>query len=232
LAWALPGVFLLVMPGCVRAERDAGESRIDGSGRSSGAAAPRIHETASPVRKEAEASQRLQEERKIEPPTKEGTSTVREPSRAAGAPAPAPDSRPAGAKKTVEEKIKEAIAEIKGGQTAAAEKELMQEITGLIVEETMTKIGYEFYETFFLLWEAPQVQVKDYNILITEKATPTWGSLVEVKIGETAVFGRMLRPRSEDIEEAVKEAIGATRQYLDSYDKEQLQSPDLTGSGI
>ena len=108
----------------------------------------------------------------------------------------------------------------------------MQEITGLIVEETMTKIGYEFYETFFLLWEAPQVQVKDYNILITEKATPTWGSLVEVKIGETAVFGRMLRPRSEDIEEAVKEAIGATRQYLDSYDKEQLQSPDLTGSGI
>jgi len=136
-----------------------------------------------------------------------------------------------------EEKIKKLIAEVKqeikeNQKAAIAEQQLMQEITGLIIEETMTKIGYEFYEYFFLLWETPQTELKHYNIVITERASPSWGSLVEVKIGETTVWSRMLRPRSEEIEESAKQAIEATKNYLQNYEKYQLKTIDMMGTGI
>jgi len=117
-------------------------------------------------------------------------------------------------------------------KAARAEEELIQEIAGLIIEETMTKIGYEFYEQFFLQWKAPQVGLKHYNILIAERASPTWGSLVEVNVGETTVWSGVLRPRSEEIEEAAKQAIEAAKEYLNNYEKYQLQTDDMVGSGI
>jgi len=131
-----------------------------------------------------------------------------------------------------EEKNKGSTAKAEEDKAGRAEKELMEEITGLIIEETMTKIGYEFYEYFFLLWEPPEVEVKDYNILISEKASPLWGSWVRVDVNGTAVWSRVLRPRSEEIEEAVKESIEATRQYLYNYEQYQSQTEDMVGTGI
>ena len=137
-----------------------------------------------------------------------------------------------------EEKIRKLIETIKEEERMAtkeeiaAEEELMLEITGLIIEETMTKIGYEFYEYFFLFWEAPEVEVKDYNILINERASPLWGSWVKVNIDETVVWSKVLRPRSEEIEDAVKQAIEATKQYLFNYEQYQFQTEDMVGSGI
>jgi len=143
------------------------------------------------------------------------------------------DAKPEGTS-AAKEKIKDIIAEIEEEQKAAAEaeEELMQEITGLIIEETMTKIGYDFYEYFFLLWETPEVELKDYNILISERASPMWGSLVEVKIGETTVWSNMLRPRSAEIEESAQQAIEATKNYLRNYEKYQLKTIDMMGTGI
>ena len=112
------------------------------------------------------------------------------------------------------------------------EEELMEEISGLIIEETMTKIGYEFYEYFFLLWEAPEVGVKDYNIFINERASPLWGSWVRVNVDGTTVWNRVLRPRSEEIEDAVKQAIEATKQYFYNYEQYQFQTEDMVGTGI
>jgi len=115
----------------------------------------------------------------------------------------------------------------------AAEEELMAEISGLIIEQTMTKIGYDFYEYFFLFWEAPQdVGVKDYNIFISEMASPLWGSWVSVAVNEAIVWSKVLRPRSEEIEEAVKQAIEATGQYLYNYEQYQFQTEDMVGTGI
>lgn len=135
-------------------------------------------------------------------------------------------------------KISGLIAKIEGPERAAtkeeiaAEEELMLEITGLIIEETMTRIGYEFYEYFFLFWEAPEVEVKDYNILISEFASPIWGSWVKVNIDETTVWSKMLRPRSEEIEDAVKQAVEATKRYLYNYEQYQFQTEDMVGTGI
>ncbi len=115
---------------------------------------------------------------------------------------------------------------------AAAEEELMQDIGGLIFEETMTKIGYEFYEYFFLLWEPPEVKPKDYNILITEMASARWGSWITVVVNDTPVWNMVLRPRSADIEDAVNESIEVTKDYLYNYEKYQFQSKYMGGNGI
>lgn len=136
-----------------------------------------------------------------------------------------------------EERIRKLIETIKEERAAtkeeiAAEEQLMAEITGLIIEETMTKIGYEFYEYFFLLWKPPQLGRRHYNILISERASPLWGSWIKVNIDENTVWSRVLRPRSEEIEEAVKEAIEATKNYLQNYQRRQFKSPDLVGTGI
>jgi hypothetical protein len=130
------------------------------------------------------------------------------------------------------------MSRLKGERAAtaeevAAEEELMDEITGLIMEQTMTKIGYEFYEYFFLLWEPPQeVGVKDYNIFIREMASPVWGSWVSVSVNGATIWNKVLRPRSAEVEDSAKEAIVVTQQYLYNYQQYQFQSEDLVGTGI
>ncbi len=120
-----------------------------------------------------------------------------------------------------------------GKQQVAAEEGLMREITGLIMQETMTKVGYDFYEYFFLRWEAPQgIAVKDYNIVIAERASPMWGSWVQVDVNERTIWNSMLRPRSEEIEEAAQQAMEVTKEYLINYEKYQMKTPDLVGTGI
>jgi curli production assembly/transport component CsgE len=115
---------------------------------------------------------------------------------------------------------------------AVTEEELMQEITGLIIEETVTKIGYEFYEYFFIKWKSPPGAHKHYNILITERVSSTWGSLIEVNIGESTVWSGMLKPSSEEIEDAAQQAVEAATEYLNNGQKQQPQTEDMAESGI
>ena len=49
------------------------------------------------------------------------------------------------------------------------------EVDGLIIDQTQTRIGQEFYQSFVTFWEAPS-GIEDYNIVVTEMANPTWGS--------------------------------------------------------
>ncbi|MBN2314162.1 MAG: hypothetical protein JXM79_09550 [Sedimentisphaerales bacterium] len=115
----------------------------------------------------------------------------------------------------------------------AVEESLMSEITGLIIEETMTKVGYEFYEYFFLLWNPPlMAEIQDYNITIHERASAMWGIWIWVNVNDTTIWNKTLRPRSAEVEEAAKEAIEVTKQYVANYQKYQFESDDLVGTGI
>ena len=127
----------------------------------------------------------------------------------------------------------EEVEKIATKEEIAVEEELMEEITGLIIEETMTRIGYEFYENFFILWEAPE-GIKDYNIFIDERASPLWGSWIQVKIDTTIVWSKILKPRSEEIEEAAEKAVEVTKEFLSRYEeyKKELEGPDIVGNGI
>ena len=81
------------------------------------------------------------------------------------------------------------------------------EVDGLIIDQTRTRIGQEFYQNFVTFWEAP-LGIEDYNILITEMANPTWGSWIWIEVGglvsKEIVYRETLKPRLEEIEETAK----------------------------
>ena len=111
------------------------------------------------------------------------------------------------------------------------------EIDGLIIDQTQTRIGQEFYQNFVTFWEAPP-GIEDYNILITEMANPTWGSWIWIEIGglvsKEIVYRETLKPRLEEIEETAKKGVEVVREYLYrliEYGKEVTEK-DMSGTGI
>lgn len=92
-------------------------------------------------------------------------------------------------------------------------------ISGLIVDETRTVVGRNFYEAFTAQWT--NLSSTTQNIVISELADPRFGSIISVQIGEKIVFRRLLPPRLGDLEEAVSMAIANLRQTL--TDQERVQ---------
>ena len=107
------------------------------------------------------------------------------------------------------------------------------EIENLIVAETVTKIGNDFYESFYNSWESPP-NTPNFTIIISEKPYPGRGNLIIVNINDLAVFQRFVTPRYDEIIEVAGYAIKATQNYLISYEEiqRQLNDEDLIGSGI
>jgi len=111
------------------------------------------------------------------------------------------------------------------------------EIDGLIIDQTQTRIGQEFYQNFVTFWEAP-LGIEDYNILITEMANPTWGSWIWIEVGglvsKEIVYREILKPRSEEIEKTAQKGVEVVREYLYrliEYGKEVTEK-DMSGTGI
>lgn len=122
-----------------------------------------------------------------------------------------------------------------GSVALAQQKEV--EIDGLIIDRTQTKIGLELYQNFVTFWEAPE-GIKDYNILIAEMASPAWGSLVWIEVGDLVgketVYQGILKPRPEEIEEAAKKGCEIVKEYLyrlEEYGKEAT-GRDMAGNGV
>ena len=107
------------------------------------------------------------------------------------------------------------------------------EIDGLIIDETKTKIGRDFYDVFFTSWQRPR-EIKGYTIYIYEMAHPRFGSWIWVDVDETTVYQNVLRPRYDVIEEAARIGVVTTLQFLYRFnqDQRQLSGEDMSGTGI
>ena len=111
------------------------------------------------------------------------------------------------------------------------------EVDGLIIDQTQTRIGQEFYQSFVTFWEAPS-GIEDYNIVVTEMANPTWGSWIWIEVGgfvsKEIVYREMLKPRSEEIEEAAKKGTESIKKYLYHLKEygEEVSEKDMKGTGI
>jgi len=107
------------------------------------------------------------------------------------------------------------------------------EIDGLIIDETRSKIGRDFYDLFYNKWSAPS-NAKDF--IITIKELPSRGRMtrVSILINDTQLFTRVLQPRHDIIENLANQSVIAAGRFLrkDSNLKQQLEDPDQAGSGI
>ncbi|HKJ46648.1 MAG TPA: CsgE family curli-type amyloid fiber assembly protein [Balneolales bacterium] len=89
---------------------------------------------------------------------------------------------------------------------------------GLVMDETQSKLGKDFYDIFYKEWDSPK-HVLNYTIVIREKPVPSLGTQIMVVIDDKTVFQNFLQPRIEIIEEAAKAAVAYSRQYLQIYHK-------------
>jgi len=107
------------------------------------------------------------------------------------------------------------------------------EIDGLLVDDTKTKSGKDFYELFYNGWEAPPA-AKNYSITVSEKPFRLTSTMILVSINENVVYQAVLQPRQDIIESQTEEALYTTQDYLANYQEimKQLNGDDMAGSGI
>lgn len=112
-------------------------------------------------------------------------------------------------------------------------KDIEIEIDGLLVDDTKTKTGKDFYDLFYSSWQAP-AGAKNYTITVSEKPFRLTSTQIVVSINENAVYQAILQPRQDVVEALSVDAIANTQNYLVNYEEimKQLNGDDMTGSGI
>lgn len=107
------------------------------------------------------------------------------------------------------------------------------EIGEMVFDETITKVGRDFYDEFFAQWNNP-TQIKDFSISIKERPMPGIGTQITVLIDEFEILKQFIRPNQEQIEMLAEYTIAIATQYLVNYQEiqAQLQSEDQSGTGI
>lgn len=133
--------------------------------------------------------------------------------------------------KPVPESLKKLFDQVINQPQKSTEPEI--EIDGLLVDDTKTKIGKEFYDLFYGSWVAPQ-GAKNYTITISEKPFRLTSTLIVVSINDTPVYQSILQPRQDIVEGLSIDALATTQSYLANYEEimKQLNGDDMTGSGI
>lgn len=107
------------------------------------------------------------------------------------------------------------------------------EIEGLIIDETRSKTGRDFYDQFYSKWTAP-AGARDFTIVISELPARGRGARISVKVNGNLVVQRMLQPRLDIIELLAEQSVQVVKkQIVDSEKlKKDLETGDQQGSGI
>lgn len=72
------------------------------------------------------------------------------------------------------------------------------EISGLLMNETLTKFGQDLFDAFKRAWRPPQGV--SYNIAIGERFDPARGSLISVRLNDGVIYEGFMPPRAEAIQ--------------------------------
>ena len=135
--------------------------------------------------------------------------------------------------KPVPESLKKLFDEVVNQTKESNDLDVEIEIDGLLVDETKTKTGKDFYDLFYNSWVAPK-GAKNYTITISEKPFRLISTLIVVSINDTPVYQSILQPRQDIVEKLSENAIATTQNYLANYEEimKQLNGDDMVGTGI
>ncbi|SNR80231.1 CsgE family curli-type amyloid fiber assembly protein [Hymenobacter mucosus] len=87
------------------------------------------------------------------------------------------------------------------------------EINGLVIDQTITKIGRDFYGLFYGQWDPPQ-GLGEYTVVIQEKPGRGTTTLISVTVNDNALVDLPLSPNNDAIEDAVAYSLSLTLDYL------------------
>lgn len=108
------------------------------------------------------------------------------------------------------------------------------EIEGLVVNQTRSRLGNDFFRYFSSYWLPPQ-GINGYNIFISDKVHPRFGTWVFIAVNDVTIGRERLESRLWEIEESAKKSVSGVKQYVIMKfgdNKLDAQDEDLAGDGL
>ena len=131
----------------------------------------------------------------------------------APAPKPAatgPDSPKPLAPKQLEEALRLLLRADSAGR---ASRRTGSESQGLVMDQTISKLGRDFYDLFYGSFEAPG-GLENFTIVLVERQARANNAVVALIVNDTELFEMPLTPRADQMEESAMTAVGAAVDFL------------------
>lgn len=108
------------------------------------------------------------------------------------------------------------------------------EIDRLVIDETISKAGYDFSELFNSLWTWPETSSESFIMVIAERPYRGISTQIRITVNDLVVFESFLQSRYDYMEEMVAIAVEQVGGYLASYAEimKELGGEDFKGTGI
>ncbi|WP_242441583.1 curli production assembly/transport protein CsgE [Pseudoalteromonas piscicida] len=104
------------------------------------------------------------------------------------------------------------------------------EIDGLVIDQSISRFGHQFYFQFSQLWrDVPNTA--GINITVKETVLPRAGTRLEVLMNSRAVYATAMGRRGGSIDERVETAIFTIMDAMARAQYQQNGSEDLAASG-
>ena len=125
-------------------------------------------------------------------------------------------AEPAEPKKLSPQKMEEALRLLLRADSVASVHQrarLSPESSGLVLDQTITKIGHDFYDQFYSKWEAP-TEVLEYTVAVGEKPSRGNNAVILVTVNGEDLLEFPLQGKSDIVEDAAQQAIGVAAAFL------------------
>nr|WP_258190207.1 curli production assembly/transport protein CsgE [Stutzerimonas azotifigens] len=93
------------------------------------------------------------------------------------------------------------------------------EVYGLVVDNTITRFGHDFHR--YLSARLQDTSSMDFDLVVRERPSARWGSLVWVEHNRNILYRRFLQPNVAQIEEIATQAADLV---LEEINRAKLQS--------
>jgi curli production assembly/transport component CsgE len=87
------------------------------------------------------------------------------------------------------------------------------ESAGLVLDQTITKLGRDFFELFYNAFEAP-AGVLDYTVIILERPGRVGSALIALTVNDVELFETPLPPQYDQMGELAAQAVSAAQGLL------------------
>ena len=96
--------------------------------------------------------------------------------------------------------------------TSSAPAAEEDEMLGFIIGDTISHIGHDFYYSFSERLRATSPM--DFNLVVRERPSARWGSLVTVEFQQRLVYRRFLPPNTVELKDEAYEAADLVRAQI------------------
>lgn len=95
------------------------------------------------------------------------------------------------------------------------------EVTGVIIDRTITRLGDDFYKPFSLLINS-RFDALEINLIVKERPTAMSGSIISVIHRNTVIFRTAITPGRKATEEEVKRAVSVVSSHINKWKLERM----------